>query len=128
MPVIAINNALREGEATAEEQDMLIATEAMEVREELEELLHVHVFDNWQERCQRAVVGQNLTLAVSDVHAGACVPVTLVLWRRSSRCPGWSGLAGGQRGRPCVLIINCIYRNNTRHSSFPISDQRFTVI
>lgn len=48
----------------------MIATEAMEVRKELEELLHVHVFDNWQDRCQGAVVGKNLTLAVSDVHAG----------------------------------------------------------
>lgn len=79
MPVIAINNALGEGEATAKEQDVLIATEAMEVREELEELLRVHIFDNWQEGCQGAVVGQNLTLSVSDVHAGACIPMTLVL-------------------------------------------------
>ena len=61
---------------------MLIATEAMEVREELEELLHVHVFDNWQERCQRAVVGQNLTLAVSDVHAGAWEVETLTVSSR----------------------------------------------
>lgn len=49
---------------------MLIATEAMEVHKELEELLHVHGFDNWQKRCEGAVVGKNLTLAVSDVHAG----------------------------------------------------------
>ena len=83
IPVTAIHNALREGEAAAEEQDVLIATEAMQVREELEELLRVHGFDNWQERCQRAVVGQNLTLAVGDVHAGAWEVETLTV--RSQR-------------------------------------------
>lgn len=61
---------------------MLIATEAMEVREELEELLRVHIFDNWQEGWQRAVVGQNLTLSVGDVHAGAWEVETLTVRSR----------------------------------------------
>lgn len=46
MTVIAINDALRKGETTAKQHDMLIATEAMEIREKLEELLHFHVSDN----------------------------------------------------------------------------------
>lgn len=57
----------------------MIATEAMEVREELEELLHVHSFDNWQERCHGAVVRKNLTLAVSDDHAGTWEEKTVTL-------------------------------------------------
>lgn len=51
IPVITITNTLGEGEATAEKHDMLIAAEAMEVHEELEELLHFHVFDNREEGC-----------------------------------------------------------------------------
>lgn len=58
---------------------MLIAAEAMEVREELEELLHVHSFDNWQERGHGAVVRKNLTLAVSDGHAGTWEVETVTL-------------------------------------------------
>lgn len=46
IPVITINDALGEGEVTAKQHDMLIATEAMEVRKELEELLRVHVLDD----------------------------------------------------------------------------------
>lgn len=42
---IAITGAFGEGQAAAEKHDMLIATEVMQVHEELEELLDFHVFD-----------------------------------------------------------------------------------
>lgn len=71
IPVVTITDALREGEATAKKHDMLIAAEAMEVHEELEELLHFHVLDNREERCECGLVGQQLTLAVGDVRTGA---------------------------------------------------------
>lgn len=46
IPVITVTDALRESKATAKKQDMLIATEAMKIHEELEELVHIHAFDN----------------------------------------------------------------------------------
>lgn len=70
IPVITITDALGEGKATAKKHDILIAAEAMEVHEELEELLHIHVFHNGGGRGWRGVVGQHLTVAVGDVHAG----------------------------------------------------------
>ena len=70
IPVITITDALGKGKTAAKKQDMLIAAEAMEIREELEELFYFHAFDKWEERYQRGVVGQHLTLAVGDVHAG----------------------------------------------------------
>ena len=85
IPVSTIPDALGKGQAAAKKHDMLIATEAMEVREEFEELLHFHAFDNGEGRCQRGVVGQYLTLAVGDVHAGTWEGEKITFRRRNIR-------------------------------------------
>lgn len=128
MTVITITDALGKGKTAAKKQDMLIAAEAMEIREELEELLYFHAFDKWEERYQRGVVGQHLTLAVGDVHAGTCVPVISVPWESSICRPGWNVWGGTDSRYPSALIRNCIWKNTVRHVDFTISDQRFTPI
>lgn len=46
IPVITITDAFRKSKATAKQHDVLIAVEAIEVTEELQELFHFNTFDN----------------------------------------------------------------------------------
>lgn len=46
IPVITVTDALRKSETTAKQHDVLIAVEAIEVTEELQELFHFNTFDN----------------------------------------------------------------------------------
>lgn len=46
IPVITITDALRKSKATAEQHDVLIAAEAIEITEELEKLFHFNAFDD----------------------------------------------------------------------------------
>lgn len=80
IPVITITDAFRKSETTAKQHDVLIAVEAIEVTEELQELFHFNTFDNGKNWSYSGVViWQHLALAVGDISAGTCEIKTIYL-------------------------------------------------